>query len=507
MKVLLPCAVLTAALLAGGLACDQAAPLVLLDQRQSPVILVDTAGLEPPAIGHRRDVFRPLNVSAVVAANPDGEQAAGFFLTVAVHDPGALRMRLADLESGAGAALHRIAPPADDAARNAAATPAAFSAEGRERLLGGAGVFWETGETDGLNARFGVLLPETRLSAFTRLDLFASTTEDGIALGAAHIELVRDFLYFAILGDSVLWGNGLLEQDKMSTLVAGVIERETGRKVIRQRFAQSGADIVPEGSDGVCGVDCFGETPTVETSITKQVELIERPELVDLVLMDGCINDVGVTTIINPATGEQELEELTQQFCEDAMRDLLLLVRATVPQATIIVTGYYPLVGPESDIFALRQWSQTQGFAPDTGDEALIRELVDQSLLFVDVAHRSLQQAIDAASAAAPASVPMAFVDPQFGVERAVFTPDRWLWSMTTDNALFVDLELDFALFPEDSMQQVRLDACFDQDTIDSSINCLYASVGHPNPAGARAYADQILAQLRAVGVLPAGSQ
>ena len=96
-----------------------------------------------------------------------------------------------------------------------------------------------------------------------------------------------------------------------------------------------------------------------------------------------------------------------------------------------------------------------------------------------------------------------AFADPDFGPENAVFGPDRWLWSMTDDSPMFAGVEVDFELFPEDPLAGFRASACPEIDGIYGLVICLYVSVGHPNPAGARAYADAVITELRELGVLP----
>jgi len=315
---------------------------------------------------------------------------------------------------------------------------------------------------------------------------------------------VTDFFYLAVLGDSIQWGNGLRESEKISSQVAGVIERETGRRVIRQRFAQTGAKIVPAEEDAVCEVGCNGEAPTVSTSITVQADLIERPDLIELVLLDGCINDIGVDSIIDPLTPDDELVALAEQFCRDEMAALLDKVRGLVPQARIVVTGYFPIIGLESDLFGLRQWTATQGITSEEEDRVLIEALAHQSAVFLEAAHAGLRAAVEIVNASDPgaAGPRVAFADPGFGPEHAVFTPDRWLWSMTADDEFLADVGIELALAPEDQTIDVRTPACFDPGSIDGIISCLYVSVGHPNPRGARAYADAVVATLRDLGVL-----
>ena len=500
-----------AALLAGvlGANCTPESPPLPTPQEDGsawmPVYLLGTELLEPPATGKER-VFKPVLVSDHGLDETAAGSSAGFFVTVATGAPEALMLRLADLESGVVTDFVSLDPPITKAQRQAAAGPRAFDDRGRDMLRSGTGVFWladSPAPAEGMEHRYAVLIPEVLLSPFTRLEMFNVRAADGTPLGAARIELVRDFFYLAIIGDSIQWGNGLLEEDKMSALITEVIERQTQKRVIRQRYAHSGARVVPAEGDSICEVDCFGEVPTASTSITVQADLIHRPELMDLILMDGCINDVGVGTIINPETTDEELTELTRKLCRDEMTTLLSKVRSKAPQTPIVVTGYFQIIGPESDLFALEQWRLAHGSSPAGEEELqLIDELTHQAILFRDTAHEGLRAAIDAVNAEAADNPGIAFADPGFGPENAVFTPDRWLWSMTADSDLFRELDLELELFPEDPIQELRLSRCLEANVIDALLGCLYASVGHPNPTGARAYAEAILDALRDLEVL-----
>jgi len=469
-----------------------------------PVYLLGTELLEPPAVGNEV-VFRAQESFAVDPGDPAAGRAVGFFVTLAAEQAGELRARLSDRASGAARALRPVSPPVSTAELEASHGPRPFNDTVRGTLRAGDGVFWRTAEAGppvSSALRLAVMIPEALLSPFTKLDFFASQGLDGTPLRGAALELVEGFYYLAIIGDSIQWGNGLREEDKMSALVAEVLERETGKKVIRQRYAHSGARIVPAEGDSICEVDCGGEVPTASTSITVQADLIKRPDLLDFVLMDGCINDVDVGVIINPATTNEELQERSRQFCGDEMTALLGKIRALAPQAAVVVTGYFQIVGPDSDLFGLRQWVQTQEITPLEDDARVVAELTEQSVVFRDAAHADLRAAIDAVNAMSPDPPSIAFADPGFGPEHAIFTSDRWLWSMTADAEFLQDVGITLALAPEDQMVEFRKHACFQPDTIDGLISCLYVSVGHPNPAGARAYGDAIVEALRGLGVL-----
>lgn len=486
----------------------------------SPVFLLDTELLDPPAVVvpqaavEWESVFKPSTLFDIDEEDPSAGRATGFILTLATRDPEALQVRLWDLDTSGTTAFEKVASPASGAESEAASHARPFNSRTRDLLGSGVGVYWHTGEihaitmastdTTSLEDRFTILIPETLLTPFTRLDMFTDATDDGIAFAPAEIELVQDFFYMAIIGDSVLWGNGLREEGKMSALTAGVIERETGRKVIQQRHAQSGAAIVPAEGDSVCEVNCIGEAPTARTSITVQADLIESPELMDLILMDGCTNDIGVGNILDPEFPLEDLADSAVRFCRDEMMILLQKVRSLAPQARIVVTGYYQYVGLSSDPLGLRQWSVTHSVEPMEGDTELINLLTDRCAFFVEATHENLREAIETVNAETAGDPAIGFADPFFGPDHAVSTDDPWLFSMTSDSDVFRGLNVELDLFPEDPLLEFRISNCLEPNVVCDFALCVYNSVGHPNPTGARVYADTIVQRLRELDVLPA---
>jgi hypothetical protein len=66
------------------------------------------------------------------------------------------------------------------------------------------------------------------------------------------------------------------------------------------------------------------------------------PKDVNLVLLDGCINDVGaLERLTNPKVSPNEVTHQAKLGCFDGMVQLLKEVSTKFPNAKIIVTGYY----------------------------------------------------------------------------------------------------------------------------------------------------------------------
>ena len=69
-------------------------------------------------------------------------------------------------------------------------------------------------------------------------------------------------------------------------------------------------------------------------------------------------------------------------------------------------------------------------------------------------------------------------------------------------STLLVNLGIEVTLFPEDPIFGARNSACSSPLQEVGLIGCIYASVGHPNPPGERAYANAIINRLREFGLL-----
>ena len=91
----------------------------------------------------------------------------------------------------------------------------------------------------------------------------------------------------------------------------------------------------------------MGEVPASRPSIIEQCDsYANSPETVDLVLMDGGINDVGIASILNPFALIPPLDVRVVHACHDGMLALLkkVIAKFSKPACHILVTGYYPIL-------------------------------------------------------------------------------------------------------------------------------------------------------------------
>jgi len=286
------------------------------------------------------------------------------------------------------------------------------------------------------------------------------------------------------LGDSVPWGQGLLEQQKYDFLIEAALTPDHPEGITIERLAHSGAVAAPGNGQAAPA----GEVPAPYPSILAQVDSVTSPETVDLVLLNGGINDVGVATILNPLAFVPPLAERVRTACYHSMLRVLQHASAvfTKPSARLCVTDYYPILSDRSDPLGISALLHMHGLqTPDFVDVKLFHNVVvDRCEEFFSISTDSLRRAVNDAGDSR-----MIFVTSGFTDENALFVPGTsFLWG------------LDKELEPEDPVaapRHVQCDLTFAEPLqFAQREQCYRASAGHPNPHGAAQFARQVLAAL-----------
>lgn len=373
-------------------------------------------------------------------------------------------------------------------------------------------------------------LPADKRGEPVAVELF----DRGRSLGT--VAVVVDTLRIASFGDSVMWGQGLLESDKFTSLIATVVSnRRNGTIAVYtlDRFSHSGATIQPPlptdpadpatphpppdvSSPGDPG--WIGECPAPSPSVKLQVQQwITRSNLnqelteIDLVIVNGGANDVGLAAglfnplaLLDPFQSDGPLVMATINACGTTMSELLSIVLSTFPRAAVVVTGYYQIVSGESDldllIPALGALGLLAGLVTPLvpgavpiglgpyGSWALktwVRQRLDtRCALFASSANLALQTAVSTAATAFGPRVALAV--PAFGPSNAIFASDPFVWGVGLSTG---------GLVPLDPVAAPRAATCGT-----GSVTTTVASIGHPNPKGAQAYASAIEAALARLG-------
>ena len=120
------------------------------------------------------------------------------------------------------------------------------------------------------------------------------------------------------VGDSIAWGQGLLESDKyVSLTLSHLSQKYPNAKFNSIVSAHSGAPIgfgkadVGSGADAEVPID----SPTIFSQVVNASSGIAAGSDVRLVLLNGGINDIGVNTLIDPRLMEADLRAKTELYC------------------------------------------------------------------------------------------------------------------------------------------------------------------------------------------------
>lgn len=299
-------------------------------------------------------------------------------------------------------------------------------------------------------------------------------------------------------GDSIVWGQGLNQDQKFSSLVASAMENSYngGSPVATEIYAHSGAKIGYNLTDADKDAEIkfgdtptFGEVPTTFPTIVQQVESYPANKIddVDLILLNGGINDVGLDMLLSPNVSLTELAQKTKEMCYDSMKKLLELTiqKFSNPKTLIVVTGYYRIVTPETNLDYLKLLVNAVvplyiALPADLAIDAYKNKLVDNFGTFEQTANGYILGAVDEAD---PNGQRVFFAKPTFNDSNAIFAPNTFLFGIST------------SLQPEDPMSSIRSQQC-EQAGDRAPPNCPFVSMGHPNTSGAASYAQAITSVL-----------
>jgi hypothetical protein len=295
-----------------------------------------------------------------------------------------------------------------------------------------------------------------------------------------------------VMGDSVVWGQGLAEPHKTASILA----RHLGAEM--KMLAHAGAKI------GIC--DSYtvsmpsGEVPCFFPTILQQLQnFAGDPAEVKWVLINGGINDVEVQRVFNPMVPQVELELHTRNYCGRDLITLLLQVAGRFTNAVVLVLGYYPALSHQSrpqGVECLYSLVHGVKFAP-LYDAGLFRnEIVEHCVRFWKLSAGRMRGAVDLVNRATGEGR-VVFVDSGLDEANAAYAPQSLLWEVALD---------DRSKAPDEVVAE-RQAAC---ELVGAGElqkqQCLLSSAGHPNVAGAAKMAEQcIRAAITARSVPAAG--
>jgi hypothetical protein len=308
--------------------------------------------------------------------------------------------------------------------------------------------------------------------------------------------LARPVRRIAVLGDSVAWGQGLLEAQKMHTLVGeslgdGVVLPAT--RVLAHSGATIGVGVVQTRPP----VD--GEVPRAHPTILQQCAAFPQSEAseVELLIINGGINDIDVRFILNPFTDQDDLMDTTTRACGSDLAALLREAAGRFGRARIAVLEYFPILSPQSRFTWGAEFLAAIG-APvnptmlmtssPTAALPIWARIVENCRVFHTTSSAAIRSTV--ALVTGEFDHRIVAIDPAFREENAALAPQAWLFGINWD------------LSPQDPVASQRRVACDLAETDPfRREQCYRASSGHPNALGAVAYSTAIVTAVAGVGV------
>lgn len=335
----------------------------------------------------------------------------------------------------------------------------------------------------------------------------------------------RDF-NLLVLGDSILWGQGLKTEHKPWFLVKNWLE-ENQDVMVRERVeAHAGAVIGSAGIAPPRSLILYGEInsawPTLHDQIDDASRAIADTSQVDLVLVDGCINDVNARSFLNAGNSSRAIEALAQQKCGAPVEDLLVRIASTFPNAHIVLTGYYPVISEKTsrDLFmralAKRFYSAMSSEAQRPSDKEMFDRLTAISKTWYEASNRALTAAVAKTNEqliARASRQRVTFARILFQPEHAFAARESRLWGFdaTTIRKMLAVFTFGKVSLPtNDEVSSRRWSMCQDffkkqsgetdaqkRARKDNLLVCRLAAIAHPNRKGAVMYSDAIKEQVQ----------
>jgi hypothetical protein len=329
-------------------------------------------------------------------------------------------------------------------------------------------------------------------------------------------------LNMLVLGDSIMWGQGLLEQHKAWYQVKSWLKENTSRDVRENVAAHSGAVVgvndVPWSNDAPRDGEVSSAVPTVNHELDRALQSYASPSQVDLVLVD-----VDIRNLLNAANSSDDVKRMATEKCGMPMQALIRRVANSFPSAHVVVTGYFPIISEKTPNSLLMKAMARMFYQPGPKPAKLkpkdLREnLIAVSRTWYQASNAALGNAVDrvtAELAAKGSRQRVLFVEIPFPPEFSFNAPETRLWGFNASflRKLLAVLTLGrVTLKTNDEQHHQRVASCNElyQKPANEKPNqrgereyrrllCRYASLGHPNRKGSAIYADAIVGKLKSL--------
>jgi lysophospholipase L1-like esterase len=328
----------------------------------------------------------------------------------------------------------------------------------------------------------------------------------------------NDAFEMLVVGDSLIFGQGLNDEHKCINLVKSWLQTELKRDVKLNLKAHSGSRISLHDDDinglkrGGINVETYysREVPLSFPSLESQISLAEKdyenPTKVDLILISGGITDLEVADILNGKGDDAKLKADITKYCGNSMFNLLEKSAIAFPNAKIIVVGYFPPISTKSKgskVFnaMLELYKIPRPLKPFVNNvltrqflKKMQKKAIRRSQIWFEDSNKEFQNAISKLNA--KSDKPRAFfVQSPINDENTFGTKNSLLWEMGKKGK------------SGDQNYDARKIACTaDLKEINNATKlnyptrfCELSGLGHPNIEGSKAYAEAVKDKLKQI--------
>ena len=331
-------------------------------------------------------------------------------------------------------------------------------------------------------------------------------------------------LQMLVLGDSILWGQGLKKEHKTWHHVKAWLEKNTHRRVVERIEAHSGA-VIDSGSltDNLTSSNPEVNVglPTINEQIDNALRFYSNPASVELVLLSGCGNDVGVQKLLD-ASNAGEVDDMTQAKCGKPVEALVRRITNVFPSAHVIITGYYPFFSEQTkNDFVLkglaRRFFKRRVDGTRISHKEVFERLKLNSRQWYEASNNALAQVVQKINTEL-GRPRISFVRVEFPTAYSFAAPQTQLWGFNRSPFRMALLFLSFgkvSLPSNDDVRKQRNAGCNElykekpNETLEEKRDrkalrmfCRYAALGHPNRKGALLYADSITSTLQSLSTI-----
>ncbi|MEP6901808.1 MAG: hypothetical protein ABJA66_08665 [Actinomycetota bacterium] len=324
-----------------------------------------------------------------------------------------------------------------------------------------------------------------------------------------------------VVGDSLIFGQGLSEENKFYFLVKEWLAKEffaEKRAVNLKVKAHSGATITlheteaealrkakkPENT--IYNPEISVGFPSIWAQIDGAKNEYENPEKVNLIMLTGGIADLEVANILDIFGSQKKFREAVPKYCFEKMSELLEHSACAFPNALIAVIGYYPMVSKRSstpEVF--NAVLELYGFPRITKPllnslltkpilKMMRQNIINRSKFWAENSTVELQKAVDRLNSKLGRQQAI-FIKSPITEENCFGTKNSLLWRMAKKG------RSEDALYEERSAvcRRELADLTKSREVNYSMRFCELAGVGHPNIEGSKAYAEAIKTQLKPI--------